>query len=144
MPQRQHALSHLQCRMHCASVAAAVQAPGVEPEQEQHILYANAAVTYASILIKVYVMFEHALHRGARWLLKTDDDAYVNIPQTVQVRPLPSLSLSARSPHTRRHTTSHDVLSSTVASLARLISVFLLTAARAECCPGARYSRYTN
>lgn len=72
----------------------------MEPEQEQHILYANAAVTYASILIKVYVMFEHALQHGARWLLKTDDDAYVNIPQTVQARthPLAALPLTSLCP----------------------------------------------
>jgi Fringe-like len=50
------------------------------------VLYASAGVTYSSILIKVFVMMEHALKTGARWLLKTDDDAYVNVPQTVQVR----------------------------------------------------------
>eukprot|EP00892_Ulva_mutabilis_P006228 jgi/Ulvmu1/3978/UM182_0006.1 len=60
------------------------EANDLEAKVEEHILYANAAVTYSSILIKVYVMFEHALKIGARWLLKTDDDAYVNIPQTVQ------------------------------------------------------------
>lgn len=67
--------------------ATRVQAIDLEAKEAEHILYANAAVTYSSILIKVYVMFEHALQRGTRWLLKTDDDAYVNIPQTVQARP---------------------------------------------------------
>lgn len=51
------------------------------------ILYVGAATTYSTILIKVFVMLEHAAASGARWLLKTDDDAYINIPQTVQVLP---------------------------------------------------------
>jgi hypothetical protein len=45
----------------------------------------SGTVTYSSILIKVFAMLEHASSIGARWLLKTDDDAFVNIPQTVQV-----------------------------------------------------------
>lgn len=59
------------------------------------ILYVGAAVTYSTILIKVFVMLEYAVETGARWLLKTDDDAYVNIPQSVQVRPACSLSSPA-------------------------------------------------
>ena len=55
-------------------------------EEDGDVLYVNAAVTYSTILIKVFVMMEHALKTGARWLLKTDDDAYVNVPQTVSVR----------------------------------------------------------
>ena len=52
---------------------------------DSDILYVGAAVTYSTILIKVFVMLEHAAQTGARWLLKTDDDAYINVPQTVQV-----------------------------------------------------------
>jgi hypothetical protein len=55
---------------------------------EDNVLYVKSAtVTYSSILIKVFVMLEYATSIGARWLLKTDDDAFVNIPQTVQVCP---------------------------------------------------------
>jgi hypothetical protein len=56
-----------------------------EKEETAEVLFVNASVTYSSILIKVFVMMEHSLKIGARWLLKTDDDAYVNVPQTVQV-----------------------------------------------------------
>jgi hypothetical protein len=53
---------------------------------EDNVLYVKSGtVTYSSILIKVFAMLEHATSIGARWLLKTDDDAFVNIPQTVQV-----------------------------------------------------------
>lgn len=72
------------CGRVARATGALLQGADVDPKEEEHILYANAAVTYSSILIKVYVMFEHALQRGSKWLLKTDDDAYVNIPQTVQ------------------------------------------------------------
>jgi hypothetical protein len=60
----------------------------------EDLLYVNEAVTYSSILIKVFVMMEYAVKTGARWLLKTDDDAYVNVPQTVQVH-FPLLVMSA-------------------------------------------------
>ena len=57
---------------------------------EDSVRYVRSrAVTYSSILSKVFVMLEHAAATGARWLLKTDDDAYVNIPQTVQARSVP-------------------------------------------------------
>lgn len=55
-------------------------------EREDDLLWVGPQVTYSSILIKVFVMLEHAAQIGARWLLKTDDDAYVNVPQAVQVR----------------------------------------------------------
>ena len=55
-------------------------------EAEDDILWSGPDVTYSSILIKVFVMLEYAADVGARWLLKTDDDAYINVPQAVQVR----------------------------------------------------------
>lgn len=59
-----------------------------EMEAEDDILWSGPEVTYSSILIKVFVMLEYAADVGARWLLKTDDDAYINVPQAVQVRHL--------------------------------------------------------
>jgi hypothetical protein len=67
--------------------ARAVQIYG-DGDEDDNVLYVDAEVTYSSILIKVYAMIEYALKSGARWLLKTDDDAYINVPQTVQVRAL--------------------------------------------------------
>jgi hypothetical protein len=56
----------------------------VDGKPELDVLRVGGNVTYSSILIKVFVMLEYVVNVGARWLLKTDDDAYVNIPQTVQ------------------------------------------------------------
>ena len=85
----------------CGTRAARLTARGAQVYTdngvpEDSVLYVkSAAVTYSSILIKVFVMLEHAAATGARWLLKTDDDAYVNIPQTVEVPPRSSLLLPA-------------------------------------------------
>ena len=64
---------------------ACLQTKPEDDVPDPDILYVGAAVTYSTILIKVFVMLEYAVETGARWLLKTDDDAYINIPQTVQV-----------------------------------------------------------
>lgn len=74
-----------------SALASCQRTPGAQAahdvdQEEEHILYVDSAVTYSTILIKVYVMLEHAAELGARWILKTDDDAYVNVPQTITVR----------------------------------------------------------
>ena len=76
----------MNCVIVCAAAVVWVQVYTGNEEEDEHVLYVNAAVTYSTILIKVFVMMEHALKTGARWLLKTDDDAYINVPQTVSVR----------------------------------------------------------
>ena len=58
----------------------------VHGHSEPDIIVAGPSVTYSTILIKVFVVLEHAVAVGARWTIKTDDDAYINIPQAVQVR----------------------------------------------------------
>jgi hypothetical protein len=63
-----------------------MQLDEVHGHSEPDIIVAGPHVTYSSILIKVFVVLEHAVAVGARWVLKTDDDAYINIPQAVQVR----------------------------------------------------------
>ena len=63
-----------------------MQEHGTGGHNESDVLYVGPNVTYSSILIKVFVLLEYAATTRARWLLKTDDDAYINVPQTVQVR----------------------------------------------------------
>ena len=62
-----------------------------EDVQHNDIITVGPLVTYSTILIKVFAALEAAADGNYRWVLKTDDDAYVNVPQTVHVRRLTSL-----------------------------------------------------
>jgi hypothetical protein len=59
---------------------------GCSDTDASHSLMVDMKVTYATILVKVMAVLEWGAQAGARWLLKTDDDSYINVPQTVQVR----------------------------------------------------------
>ena len=65
-----------------------MQVAGTAAAHEPDLLLAGPRVTYDTLLIKVMALLEHAAHVRARWVLKTDDDAYVNVPQLLQARRL--------------------------------------------------------
>ena len=45
------------------------------------MVFAPQRTSYTSILLKTYFVFEHAArHYRAAFVLKTDDDAFVNVP----------------------------------------------------------------
>ena len=66
--------------------------PLVEEEMKEYqdIVLVHGETTYKSILLKSLFVFEYALrHYDVRFVLKTDDDAFVNVPYlTAQLRML--------------------------------------------------------
>ena len=67
------------------------QASDIQEERKQgnkvqdDMLLVGMRVSYDTLLMKVFVLLEYAVAVGSRWILKTDDDAYVNVPQLTQV-----------------------------------------------------------
>ena len=61
-----------------------------EVQEYQDIVLVHGETTYKSILLKSLFVFEYALrHYDVRFVLKTDDDAFVNVPYlTAQLRML--------------------------------------------------------
>ena len=53
------------------SCSIAVQVDDASEHGEGDILMTAHPVNYATILIKVYVLLEHAVNIGARWVVKT-------------------------------------------------------------------------
>ena len=56
-----------------------------ETGQDDILLVLQTTSRYQNILEKVFALFKYAAVRGAQFVLKTDDDAYVNVPALVQV-----------------------------------------------------------
>lgn len=48
------------------------------------VLSVSEAVTYTTILYKVFALFSHSVTHGFLFTLKVDDDTYVNVPEVVQ------------------------------------------------------------
>jgi galactosylxylosylprotein 3-beta-galactosyltransferase len=74
--------------------------PLVEEEMQEHrdIVLMRGQTTYKSILLKSIFIFEYAVkHYDARFILKTDDDAFVNTPAMVH-----QLRMLCESPDCRR------------------------------------------
>ncbi|CAK0784367.1 hypothetical protein CVIRNUC_007571 [Coccomyxa viridis] len=74
--------------------------PLVEEEMQQYqdIILVHGETNYKSILLKSLFVLEHAVtHYDARFILKTDDDAFVNVPAFVQ-----QLRLLCESPDCRK------------------------------------------
>lgn len=72
----------------------------VEEEMQEHqdIVLVHGETTYKSILLKTLFVFEYAVrHYDARFILKTDDDAFVHTRAMVQ-----QLRLLCESPDCRR------------------------------------------
>lgn len=60
--------------------------PLVKEEMQKHkdIVLMHGETTYKSILLKSVFIFEYAVqHFDTRFILKTDDDAFVNVPALV-------------------------------------------------------------
>ena len=67
-------------------------------QEHQDIVLVHGETTYKSILLKTLFVFEYAVrHYDARFILKTDDDAFVHTRAMVQ-----QLRLLCESPDCRR------------------------------------------
>ncbi len=53
-------------------------------EQFGDVVFIKEKTNYKSILFKTYFVFEYAItHYDARYILKTDDDAFINVAPLV-------------------------------------------------------------
>lgn len=81
--------------MHCGCVQ-------VSKEVEEHgdIVLVREKTNYKSILLKTFFVLEYAIkHYDVRYILKTDDDAYVHVEALVHQLKLLCISPDCRSAH---------------------------------------------
>lgn len=63
------------------------------------IIFVNESTNYTTILIKTFYVFQYAVwHYNANFIIKTDDDAFINVPATIamlKVRAVPPTPCTA-------------------------------------------------
>ena len=65
----------------CTAVSSSSLRVSLQMEEHGDVVFAEQRTSYKSILFKTYFVLEHAArHYRAAFVLKTDDDAFVNVP----------------------------------------------------------------